>query len=41
MFVKHFSNYILKMSWDNGTETSELSYEKRIASPSSMHDTGC
>ena len=29
------------MIWENGTETGILSCEKRIASPSSMHETGC
>ena len=29
------------MIWENGIETCELSYVKRIASPGSMHDTGC
>ena len=29
------------MIWENGIETWKLSYEKRIASPGSMHDTGC
>ena len=29
------------MVWENGTETCILSYVKRIASPGSMHDTGC
>ena len=27
--------------WDNGIETSIISYKKRITSPSSMQDTGC
>ena len=27
--------------WENGTETCIISYKKRIASPGSMHDTGC
>ena len=27
--------------WENGTETCILAYVKRIASPGSMHDTGC
>ena len=27
--------------WGNGTETCIISYMKRIASPGSMHDTGC
>ena len=27
--------------WENGTETCIISYMKRIASPSWMHDTGC
>ena len=29
------------MIWENGTETCIKSYKKRIASPGSMHDTGC
>ena len=29
------------MIWENGIETCELSYVKRISSPDSMHDTGC
>ena len=29
------------MVWENGIETCILSYVKQIASPSSMHDTGC
>ena len=29
------------MIWENGIETCKLSYVKRIASPGSMHDTGC
>ena len=29
------------MVWENGTETCIISYVKRIASPGSMHDTGC
>ena len=29
------------MIWENGIETCMLSYVKRIASPGSMHDTGC
>ena len=29
------------MIWENGTETCIISYVKRIASPSSMNDTGC
>ena len=29
------------MIWENGIETYVLSYEKRIASPGSMQDTGC
>ena len=28
------------MIWENGIETC-ISYVKRIASPGSMHDTGC
>ena len=29
------------MIWENGIETCTLSYVKQIASPGSMHDTGC
>ena len=29
------------MIWENGIETCKLSYAKLIASPGSMHDTGC
>ena len=29
------------MIWENNIETCKLSYVKRIASPGSMHDTGC
>ena len=29
------------MSWENSIETCILSYVERIASPGSMHDTGC
>ena len=29
------------MIWENGIETWILSYVKQIASPSSMHETGC
>ena len=29
------------MIWENGIETCVLSYVKHIASPGSMHDTGC
>ena len=29
------------MIWENGIETCKLSHVKRIASPGSMHDTGC
>ena len=27
--------------WENGIEPGIISYVKRIASPGSMHDTGC
>ena len=27
--------------WENGIETCIISYVKQIASPGSMHDTGC
>ena len=30
-----------RMIWENGIETCKLSYVNRIASPGSMHDTGC
>ena len=29
------------MIWENGIETSIISYKKLINSPGSMHDTGC
>ena len=29
------------MIWENGIDTCIISYVKRIASPGSMHDTGC
>ena len=29
------------MIWENGIETCEISYVKRITSPGLMHDTGC
>ena len=29
------------MIWKNGIETCIISYMKQIASPGSMHDTGC
>ena len=31
----------LKMIWENGIETCKISCMKRVASPGSMHDTGC
>ena len=30
-----------RMIWENGIETCKISYMKQIASPGSMHDTGC
>ena len=30
-----------RLIWENGIETCKLSYVKLIASPGSMHDTGC
>ena len=27
--------------WENGTETCKISCMKRVASPGSMHNTGC
>ena len=29
------------MIWENGIETCIISYMKRVASPDSMHNTGC
>ena len=29
------------MIWENGIETCIISYMKQIASPGSIHDTGC
>ena len=29
------------MIWENGIKTCIISYKKRIASPGSMHETGC
>ena len=29
------------MIWENGIESCIISYMKRVASPGSMHDTGC
>ena len=29
------------MIWENDIETCIISYMKRVASPGSMHDTGC
>ena len=29
------------MMWENGIETCKISCMKRVASPSSMHNTGC
>ena len=29
------------MIWENGIETCIISYMKRVASPGSMHGTGC
>ena len=29
------------MIWENGIETCILSYAQQIASPGSMHETGC
>ena len=29
------------MTWENGIETCIISYVKQIASPGSIHDTGC
>ena len=29
------------MIWETGIETCKISYMKQVASPGSMHDTGC
>ena len=29
------------MIWENGIEICIMSYKKQVASPGSMHDTGC
>ena len=29
------------MIWENGIETCIISHKKGVASPGSMHDTGC
>ena len=29
------------MIWENGIETCIISYMKQVASPGSIHDTGC
>ena len=29
------------MTWENGIKTCIISYMKRMASPGSVHDTGC
>ena len=29
------------MNWENGIEIRIISYMKQVASPGSMHDTGC
>ena len=29
------------MIWENGFEIRKISYMERVASPGSMHDTGC
>ena len=31
----------LTQIWENGIETCKISCMKRVASPGSMHDTGC
>ena len=30
-----------RMIWENGIETCIISYMKQVASPGSMHNTGC
>jgi len=45
MFAKQgicvFFNSGYKKIWENGIETCIISCMKRVASPGSMHDTGC
>ena len=41
IYVKQISVFILYFKILNGIETCIISYVKRIASPGSMHDTGC
>ena len=33
--------FIVKYYWENGFEICIISYMKQVASPGSMHDTGC
>ena len=32
---------LVHVIWENGIETCIIPYMKRVASPGSMHDTGC
>ena len=34
-------SHFKKLTWENGIETCKISCTKRVASPGSMHDTGC
>ena len=36
--AEYGDNYVF---WENGIEICIISYMKRVASPGSMHDTGC
>ena len=36
-----FGNIREELVWENGIETCKISCMKRVASPGSMHDTGC
>ena len=38
--LKNFKFLSLSL-WENGTEIRIISYMERVASPGSMHDTGC
>jgi len=38
--LKNFKFLSLSL-WENGTEIRMISYMERVASPGSMHDTGC
>ena len=39
--VISFFKKLTFLIWENGIETCIISYMKQVASPGSMHDTGC